>query len=106
MIENWAYFIRFIIVLGAFGAYLFFLTPKQFREVLAPSDWLTGFRWAILAVLLGTTITLIPSLVYLFYAMQGQDYPALRNIASVVGGTNLIFTTIAMVFLYTYRTKS
>lgn len=106
MIENYPAFFRFITVFICFCVYVFYLTPRQIREVLRPNDWLTGLRWLILAILTMTALTFIPSLVYLFYLSRGEEYEILRSVSSIIGGINLFGTTILMILIFNYRKKN
>lgn len=106
MIENWAFFVRFLLTTGCFCVYVFFLTPKQLKEAVRPSDWLTGLRYLILGILVLTVVTFIPSIIYLLFLALGQELGTLRQVSSVVGGINLVGTTTLMVLIFTYRKRS
>lgn len=103
MIVDWIFFISFLITLLCFAVFLFYLIPKQFKEVLLPYSWLTKLRWYILAILILIVITLIPGLIYQFFLAIGTDYPVLRKVSSIIGRINLLGLTALFVLIYTYR---
>jgi magnesium-transporting ATPase (P-type) len=103
MIDNWFFFLRFIITLACFLVFLGFLIPRQTKEVLLPADGLTKLRYWLLGVLLLIVLTLIPSITYQLFVAFGHEYKALRNIASIIGGVNLVGMTVLFVLIYTYR---
>lgn len=103
MVENIPVFIRFLATTGCFLVFLFFLTPRQVKEVLLPEDGLTRLRWLLLSVLLVIIITLIPSIVSQFFQAMGHNYRVLRNISAIVGAVNLVSLTILFIMIYIYR---
>lgn len=105
MIHNYFFLVRFLITLMCFLTFLFFLVPRQTREVLRPLDGLTGLRYQILGILLLITLTLVPPIVYQFFISLGHEYEVLRNVSSIVGGVNLVGLTVLFVMVYIYRRK-
>lgn len=103
MIENIPVAIRFLATTGCFLVFLFFLTPRQVKEVLLPEDGLTRLRWYLLSVLLVIIITLIPSMVSQFFQAIGYDYRILKNISAIVGAVNLVSLTVLFIMIYIYR---
>lgn len=106
MIENWNFFIRFIITIGCFLVYLLLLTRKQLDELWAPEDGLGKLRKLIFAVLVLATFTFIPTIPYLYFLATGHDYRVLRNVVADVSGFNQIATTYLLVLIFTYKIKS
>jgi hypothetical protein len=105
MIENTPAFISFLLGLLTTSVFIFFLMPKQFKEVIRPYDGLTRLRWYILAILVFSIITAIPGLTYVYFRSTGHEYHVLRNIASILGRISSLATTILLILVYTYRTK-
>lgn len=105
MIDNYFSFSGFIISVICLGVYVLFLTPKQFKEVLRPVDWLTGLRWYILLILILAIITSIPSTLYQLYRALGDNYIVLQNISTVTSQISKLSTTILLVLVFTYSKK-
>lgn len=105
MIENPAFLIRATITTACLLVFLFFLIPRQMKEVLLPLDGLSRLRWQIFGILLLIALTLIPSIVYQYFIAFGHEYKVLRNIVSIVGGVNLVGLTVLFVMIYVYRRK-
>lgn len=103
MINNYSSLLAFLISVVCFAVYLLFLTPRQFKEVLRPRDWLTKLRWIILAILVVSLLTAIPSLVYQYYRTIGIEYTVLRNVATVTSNISKLGLTILLVLVFTYR---
>lgn len=105
MIENWVFFSRFLMTFAVFLLYVLFFNYRQSREVARPRDGLTRLRWIILSVLLLTTVTLVPVMVYQLLISFGHDYGIMRNIISIVGGINVICSTFLLYLIFTYHIK-
>jgi len=103
MIENWAYFIRFLMVLVCFLVYVLYLSPKQALEVIRYDDWLNRLRWLILSIIGIAALSLIPSIVNLYFLSIGLRYIILGNISAITGGISLAATTLLMVLIFNYR---
>lgn len=103
MIQNWFFLTRCVVTLVCFCLFLFFLIPKQAREVIQPEDGLTRLRWQILTLLIIIALTMIPSIFTQYYAATGHQYRVLRNVSSLAGGVNLIALTIGWILIFTYR---
>lgn len=86
--------------------YAFFLTPKQIIEVTEPKDWLTRLRWIILGILVLSVVSSLPSVLYQFYRMIGEEHPLLRTVATVTGQISKTCTTVLLVLVYTYKRKA
>lgn len=104
VIDKAVYF-RLFIVVSCFMVYAFYLTVKQFREVMRPKSWLTGLRVLILGTLIMTTITFIPSIFNLYFTAIGERYEVLRTASVIIGSINLICSTVFLVLIYTYNRK-
>lgn len=104
-IENWSFFIRFLTTTGVLAVYIFILIRKQWEEVAQPYDAYTNLRWIIFAMLWLTVITILPSIPYQFQIATGHEYIFWRNVVSVVGGVNLVATTVLLVLVFRYKVK-
>lgn len=104
-IQNWSFFVRFLLTSGVLLVYAFFLIRRQWEEVSMPLDQYTRLRWFIFSMLWVTTITLIPSIPYQLQIALGHEHVFWRNVVSVSGGVNLVATTALMVLIFTYKVK-
>lgn len=102
---NYASLAGFVIGLVCTGVYVFFLTPRQLKEVVRPYDGLTRLRWTIFFILLFSIIAAIPGLVYTYFRSFGHNYHILQNIAVITGNISRLGTTALLVLVYTYRRK-
>lgn len=100
-----AVYFRLFIVVSCFLVYAFYLSVKQFSEVIRPKNWLTGLRLLILATLILTTVTFIPTIFNLYFTAIGQRYEVLRTASVLIGSVNLIGSTVFLVLIYTYNRK-
>lgn len=100
-----AVYFRLFIVVSCFMVYAFYLTVRQFREVIRPKSWLTGLRLLILLTLVLTTITFIPSIFNLYFTAIGERYEVLRTASVLIGSLNLVGSTVFLVLIYTYKKK-
>ena len=84
---------------------LFYVIPKQFKEVLRPKDWLTGLRWRLLALFGISAFSAIPTLTYQAIRSMGGDSDTLRGVATITGSLSVLATTWLLVEVYRYRKK-
>lgn len=103
MIENYAFFIRFLVTTSVLLYYLFFLTRRQLSEMQYGNDHYTPLRRYILAILIVAIVTLAPSVAYQFIISFGGTAEWLRSFVSIIGGVNLIATALLMHLVFTYR---
>lgn len=84
---------------------LFYIIPKQFKEVLRPKSWLTGLRWQLLLLFSFSVLAAIPALTYQGIRTFGGESPVLRNVAGISGNLSTLATTILLILVYNYKQK-
>jgi len=89
----------------AIAIILFYIIPKQFKEVLRPRDWLTGLRWQMLLMFSFAILASVPSVVYQILRTIGVDAPVLRDISSVTGNLSFLAISLLLVMIYNYKRK-
>lgn len=89
----------------AIAIILFYIIPKQFKEVLRPKDWLTGLRWQMLLMISLAIVASVPSVVFQVLRTIGIDAPVLRDIASITGNLSFLAISILLVMIYNYKRK-
>lgn len=89
----------------AIGIILFYIIPKQFKEVLRPRDWLTGLRWQMLLMFTFAILASVPSVIYQLLRTNGIEAPVLRDISSITGNLSFLAISVLLVMIYNYKRK-
>lgn len=96
-----SFLIRFVGIV-VIALYLF---PKQIKEVMRPTDGLTGLRWQILGVLGLSVLSALPSVTYQIVRTFGGEAELLRNIASVTSTMSWMLIIVLLVLIFNYKRK-
>lgn len=82
-----------------------YLAVKQFIQVLRPRDFLTRLRVQIFSVLMISIITFIPSLVYQFVRLSGDESEFLRAVVNILSRVSSLCVLIILIAVFNYRQK-
>jgi hypothetical protein len=102
---NYYALISWIIRILSTSVLLFYIIPKQFKEVMRPRTWITGLRWQILLLFTFSVVAAFPALAYQGVRTFGGESPGLRNIAGISGNLSTLGTTTLLVLVYNYKQK-
>lgn len=103
-VNVWA-LVSLLIKMASLGTILFYIIPKQFREVMRPKNWITPLRWQLLLLFGFSIISALPALSYQVIRTFGGESPGLRNMASISGNLSTLATTILLYMVYNYKKK-
>lgn len=97
-----AIIIKLVVIIA--GVFIFTI---QAREVLRPVDGLTVLRWQILAAVGISVLAGIPSLIYQFVRLSGDESSVLRELATVTSNVSqlAVMALLLMIFTYVKRDK-
>lgn len=82
-----------------------YLFAKQYNEAYGRKDDLTNLRYQILSVLGVTLVNQVPSIVYQWVRLVGNEAPILREIVTVTSNLSLLLIVILLVLIFNYKIK-
>lgn len=105
MADDWALLLSVGIIFTGLGVMLFYLIPLQTKIALQPKDWLTGFRWRMVAATSMIVLLFAPSIVNRVLLYFGIQSALLSNVSAITTALALLGFSISMVSLYHYKKK-
>lgn len=105
MITNYPSLFALIVSIVSVIVLAGFLFPKQVTETLRPQDQLTGLRRIILAILVVSVLSTIPTIIYQYFRMVGHEYDVMRNVVTVTSQISRIANLTLLVMVFNYHIK-
>lgn len=92
-----------------FGLVLFigysYISILMVKESTRPRDWLTPLRYRILAAMVLTVLTIVPSLIFQILRYYGIESGELRNIVTITSRVGGLLNLFLLYSIFTYKRK-